>query len=566
MCKRWPAGWSSGLAPVSVEDTSISPSSCRVRRGASLLVAVAALAFQLVNFHDRPSNNSDDFTAYIRNAQSLVAGTRYGMPGYILNPVYDQADSGQGAYPPGYPIVLAPVVAFARDPVVAAALLNCVLYAGFIGLLVLFAAPAAGLAGAVGVGLVAGISPVFMDQGALRTPTESLFLLVMIAGFLSDRLVRPDRPGRSWPIVLMGGLVAAAALIRITGVLLLPAVVLADIVRRRRLAWPPILVSVVAGAVVVAVILVAGRAYVIENIGVLTTPGPARSGAPLARHLTVILENVRDMPGNLVTLFTWQGAYAPPETGAWGLTRKALGLGVLVLAALGFVVQVRRRVSMVEVYFLLQIALLLNLTEILRSPRYWLPVSVLTLVYAAVGGAAVGAWAARRLAPGQPASDRGGVIGALAVCLTAFGLACGSDWVSASRPDRYSLTESRAVDAFRQIAASTPAHAVIVTRRPRTVVFYTARSAVDYHLSPANPAFQPWAKTVGATHLLHFIDQPDVRAVAQRLGLPANDAGLTVALDAYEAVQFGAEQSRMMRVFDNGRYRLYRLPSQEAAR
>ena len=81
----------------------------RLAAGAGL-VAVAVLCLQLAMFDFRPSNTSDDFTAYVADALALDRGTTYGMPGYILNRHYDVADSGQGAYAPGYPLVLAAVV------------------------------------------------------------------------------------------------------------------------------------------------------------------------------------------------------------------------------------------------------------------------------------------------------------------------------------------------------------------------------------------------------------------------------------------------------------------------
>ena len=51
----------------------------------------------------------DDFSQYIRHAQNIARGEPYAETGYIYNP--QNPDIGPRLYPPGFPVLLTPVVA-----------------------------------------------------------------------------------------------------------------------------------------------------------------------------------------------------------------------------------------------------------------------------------------------------------------------------------------------------------------------------------------------------------------------------------------------------------------------
>jgi hypothetical protein len=535
-------------------------------RWATAATAIAAfllvLALQLRFFHLQPNSTADDFVAYVANARALATGGTYGMPDYILNPHYDRTDSGQGAYPPGYPLALAPVVAFATDPVLAAALFNIVAYAGFAALLLLFALPSVGLFCAVGLALTAGLSPEFLNQGTWFAPSESFFLVVLMATLLSERRLHAVRPIGAGSVLLLGAMIAAAALTRVTGILLGPAAILADLFRRRRLAWPAILASGLAGMLFLAVIAAFAMEYVVQNFDVLGIGASATDGhgRTVGSIVQIVTENLLAMPGNLTALWT----ISPPKTLApWQrLARTWSTIPVMGLILLGFILQARRLVSLAETYFVLQIGLLLSLTAILRSPRYWLPVSVLGLFYAVVGARMLGWWALDRLAPGRPGragTGAGAVAGGLAVLALAAGLAAATDAVLVHSVEPYSVVDAPAQEALKKIRLTIPPASVIIARRPRTIVFYTGRAASDYHLTPADPGFWTWVAALRGTHLVLSIDQADVIALARKQGLPMDDAGLRAALDEYEKGFFGPTRAGIDLVFDTGRYRLYRL-------
>ncbi|MBI5366174.1 MAG: hypothetical protein HZA54_03980, partial [Planctomycetes bacterium] len=51
----------------------------------------------------------DDFAQYVRHAANLAAGRPYRETTWVPNPAYPGL--GPAAYPPGYPLLLAPLVA-----------------------------------------------------------------------------------------------------------------------------------------------------------------------------------------------------------------------------------------------------------------------------------------------------------------------------------------------------------------------------------------------------------------------------------------------------------------------
>lgn len=73
----------------------------------NILIAIIGLLY-LLNLRDS-HNWGGDFAMYIMNAQNLVNGTPYAQTGYVYNP--DTAYWGNPAYPPIFPLLLAPFVA-----------------------------------------------------------------------------------------------------------------------------------------------------------------------------------------------------------------------------------------------------------------------------------------------------------------------------------------------------------------------------------------------------------------------------------------------------------------------
>ena len=77
------------------------------RSSAATLCALLIGMFYLATFRNG-HDWADDFSLYIRHAQNIARGEPYVQTGYIYNP--QNPDIGPRVYPPGFPLLLAPVV------------------------------------------------------------------------------------------------------------------------------------------------------------------------------------------------------------------------------------------------------------------------------------------------------------------------------------------------------------------------------------------------------------------------------------------------------------------------
>jgi hypothetical protein len=259
-----------------------------------------------------------------------------------------------------------------------------------------------------------------------------------------------------------------------------------------------------------------------------------------------IMGNLASLPGRLSALWSYAGQGAQPALPLWlGLLRKAATLLLLGGGFVGLFLRLRQGARGAEVFFLLMLAALLVLPEIMAGPRLFLPLSVLI-----VGYVLDAAGAFRRPVPAQ--------IVVLAVLL----VGSGASWIAMARaPDNpYRATEPRAEALFHWLRAVPEPGEVVLARRARAVVFFTGHPASDWHQTKADAGFLAWADAKRATLLLTSIDQIEARQIVRRAGGIEDDASLSAALDTWEAQFFGAAQPRFERVFENTRFRVYRVP------
>lgn len=267
----------------------------RFDRTAMLFVVVVALTAALRLVVDLRSGGlhgarSSDDGVYYSAAASLVAG-RVPYRDFLF------------LHPPGVMLALAPFAAVGRaigDPTgFAAARLACILLgavnAGLVTLVLRRFGPVAAVAGAI---VYAASWPVvFAERSALLEPIGCAFLLAAFA-LAAD----PDRRPGSRRTVLIGGLLAAAILVKL--VFAVPAVVLLIALRRR--APLALLAAAIATAAVCLPFLLAapaempqqlladqlGRRRIVPLIGLrlaaITMP-PVVPGVPQRTVLAVVL-------------------------------------------------------------------------------------------------------------------------------------------------------------------------------------------------------------------------------------------------------------------------------------
>ena len=213
-----------------------------------LLAIAPTLVIALVRWNAGAGLAVDDYAQYLLHARALIEGRPYGDTGYIWTA--HAPFVSPRLMPPGEPLLLAAVFLVTGFSLVAA---KCVTLAT----LLVFAFVAgravqahdgreAGLAVTLLIGLAEPIMLFSTTANSDLTYCASLWLLILLV----------DAPGRwSWGrITALGALGLYSMAVRTVGIVLVPAVLLVAISRRRELGWrgfaPPALWSAVGVATV----------------------------------------------------------------------------------------------------------------------------------------------------------------------------------------------------------------------------------------------------------------------------------------------------------------------------
>jgi 4-amino-4-deoxy-L-arabinose transferase-like glycosyltransferase len=426
------------------------PGRGRAARWAAPAAAVLVALLHAAALGDGPGPTyGDDWALYLLHARSLVEGRPYADTGFLVNPLNPWFSPQR--YPPGFPLLLAPVYAAAGLDFRA---LKGVVVLGLAGALLLLARlarrelpPAA----AAGVVLLAGLHPFvwsFRDDLLPDLPFTSLCLLALA---LAERAAAagPRPAERAAWCAAAAAAVAAAVATRSIGVVLVPALAVALLLRARR-PGRALLAGGAAGAALIAALLAltpAGSAYVGQLRGLA-----AVYGAPV---LLPGPERARSAGFALAKLWA---------NGGWETGAKAVALGTLLLAALGLAPRLRRP-SAHEVFFVAYVCAVLLWPA--ADPRYFLPVLPLYVLYGVLG--ARRAWGAG----GRPA--RAAVaVAAMAVAATLAGRHASL----AASPPGDGRPGAEATALYRHLRGHTPAGARFMAARPRALALYARRAAM----------------------------------------------------------------------------------------
>jgi 4-amino-4-deoxy-L-arabinose transferase-like glycosyltransferase len=210
---------------------------------------------------------------------------------------------------------------------------------------------------------------------AVYTFLSMLFLV------LFDRQRRVSTPRLGWCLLI--GLVATGAyLVRACGVALVGAMAVYFLVQRR---WQG-----VAGAAVPfigAYALLFARNTALGGAGASNDIGPSTL-IPFVQEFSrdlphkAAIQWLRDLPGCLVPLLSGPRISSLLEQFGLGFVVWVAGVVILLIVSMGYFIQVRKRLSLAELYVPAYVAIL---TIAPLSARYWLPLTPLLIYYFGLG-------------------------------------------------------------------------------------------------------------------------------------------------------------------------------------
>jgi hypothetical protein len=430
---------------------------------------------------------------YIMHAANFASGEPYADTGYIYN--QHLPDLGPRRYPPVFPALLAPIYASFGLDLRAMKIQQIFFLIGFLALLPFACRSIGTFVDHSAVMLLVGLNPLVREQADMIL-SDILFCVVLYLAVLVSE--------RRNSALAAGILIWLAAGVRVVGLLLIPAILLFDLVRLRRLTQFSIVATVsgVALAVVQAAILGGEPSY--------------------ADYLTLrppVVENLRLYASTMGDVFA---------NGSSRAVALLLGGIVSVLAAAGFWLTWRREMQLWHVFAVLYVATLLAWPAN-QGFRYLLPLLPLYFYFALAGAKAV----LKHVPSPAPAA-----------VLAALGIVVLGSYVGVyARTDFGQVGNGVGMPEFanlcRYFQTRTDARDAILFRKPRALALFAGRRASAYHQPVDFAELWIYLHSIGARHVVVSNIFGEDRAYLARF------------VEHY--------QDRLEPVYQNDRFRVYRV-------
>jgi hypothetical protein len=411
----------------------------------------------------------DDFAGYVMHAANLAEGHSYTDIRYVPNPETVGFAPAHG-YPPVYPLILAPVYKIWGLNLRAMKIVTVTCFGISLGALALLfegTLPPWAISAAI---LIVGFNIVFWEQRDYLL-SEFPYLMFSFCALLTAQKVYEVLDVRQWRIgaaLLLSLLLYATYGTRTIGIVLLPALVLADLWKFRRPSRFLILVlALTTGFILLQnMLMVSPKAYV------------------NALHMSVAAALEHIIFYGKTLSYVWRNGVSKSAQIAFALLFTAF-------AAMAFSKQFWNRKSVVEFYLLGYLAVLVIWsTEI--GMRGLLPVLPLYFAFGLEGFVSFSA----RL-------DRAGRTASAAFLLTVMGLTyLGAFRWSGRQQPLLNVRDPEARELFAYLKQNTAASDLLVFQKPRTLALYTNRETTM--LAPDEPPAQS-GRFFASTHARFLI-------------------------------------------------------------
>ena len=457
------------------------------------VVALVHLAIVLPALNPGPHNGGDN-AGYLSLAHSLISGS-----GYVET--WDPALAPHTKYPPLYPVILAGAMGLGAEAWFTFKLLSVLLVTVSVTLCFAWVRAQHGVLMATGVSLLLAFSPALLwsTNWILSDPLFLALTLGCLWSFhQSDHATHPAR----W--ILAGCVLAIlSTFTRTAGLPLVLAVGMALALERR---WRSL--AGFAVAFVVPSVLwwlrsrAGGEAQYVSEFWMIDPYQPDLGRAGVGDLVARVFENLQ----GYVLVHIPAGLSPWPESAL-----KALGLVLMAAAVAGWVVRIRERRTVVELFTPLYFGLILLWPAVWSGDRFALPLYPLLLFYA--GEALVRA--AKRVDPRLPMAVGVIAVGALLVpAMVGWKQSVGRATACREAVRRggpfacYGEGFLQFVSAARWIGENLPDGSAVFTRKPR--IFYTLSGVRSrtYPLSTDPERFFREARAAGVSYVvLDLVDR-----------------------------------------------------------
>jgi hypothetical protein len=419
----------------------------------------------------------DDFAMYIQEAKNIANHVSYTRSYYIFNPLYPYV--GPKVYPIVYPLLLSPIYAtFGLDLTAMKVeniffFLTCLLICFF---LFCHGIPFPYVTAAIAL---IGFNPMFWEfKENIVSEWAYLFLLYLCLYYLQ----KVQRSGMDKPPLIEVPLIIAVIYlsygVRITGILLIPALLLSEIVRHKRLTgWSVIITFCFVGLwALLQLFLSSDSAYM------------------------DMLQSGRLGPGNL-----WQNiqGYSRELSYFWGKDiNKYARVPVLAIftgiSAYGYLLRLKREATVCEFYLALHLILTIVLPFV-SGFRYLIPIVPLYVFYGLVGVSK----AMNEIRPKIKTY-------AAFVMLISVAIIYVYSYTKADfGPIQEGIGKRETQELFQYVREKTEMEAVFIFKKPRALGLFAERRASIYPATGSDKDLWRYIETIHASYIVKSpIDEP----------------------------------------------------------
>jgi hypothetical protein len=441
------------------------------RPGAAIACALLIGLFYLTTIREGHAWG-DDFSLYIRHAHNIVHGEPYVATGYIYNP--SNPEIGPKLYPPGFPLLLAPVIGLFGSNLRPMKILVIAFFtAALLVMLSLFRDPLS-RSYLTALVLIVGLNPFFWQfKDHVLSDIPFLFFVLSSLALFARADAADGTAGRRATLAVLSGLAAYAAYAtRTLGVTLIPCFVIYGLCRYRRIRTNATLAAAVALALATFQHMVWFR--------------DASYFDQIVNPVTVALHNV---PTYLrVSSDLWENGYS-------GLVRKVAFLVGGALAAFGYVMSLRTGLRLFHVFPPVYVVPVI-LWPADEGMRFLIPVVPFYFCYALLGVRRIDAAVERRWKWKRKDA-------VLVVFLAAVLVSYAARYSTLQfGPLREGIATQESRQLFDFITASTGPNDVLVFSRPRALALMTGRRvSAAYHPADSCGLWQ-YMRDIGASYII----------------------------------------------------------------
>jgi len=479
----------------------------------ALVIIIIGLVYFATFYPDQ--NWGDDFAQYLHQAENLAVGKDMADTGYIYSrytPVL-----GPRAYPPGFPLLLAPIYAIWGLNMTAFQVYLIVLQLIALILIYLLYRAEVSLPTALILLVMMGLSP-YLIAFKRAIMSDVPFMLFCIAFLVWVESVYRRKQFGFWAIGVAVVLAFVCYLIRTIGFVVLGALLVSDLLRRRTVTRFTLftIIGTIALVIVSRFVIGGGEESYFDQF---------EGYSP-----TILIQNFSYYLIGQIRAF-WAGPSL--RLGAEAIL-PILYLAAVPLMIYGFIRRARRSTLLVEMFFLFYLGVILAWPSV-QELRFLYPILPLVLLYTGVGFEGVLEMLGKRLP--QRMIQAGAVavgVGILAIYgVRVTDVIAEQTWV----PDGPYTAASQ--ELFQFVSSETEVDSTFVFFKPRALSLYTERAGSTFPWTQPFPVAADYLNEIEADYaiLMKTSDEANARLAEFIEAQP----------DAFDSV-FSSEQFEVYRL------------------